>query len=200
MVSQGIQQKFILAASPWWGGFYERMVRTVKSNLKKVIGEALLTFEELQTVLCQIEKVINGRPLAYISEDDILETITPFHLMYGKNLLCKDKHAFNSQNFELNYDGCGKRAKYLIKLGNDYWKRFRSTYLNELRQRHLYRKGKVNTENKLRLGDVVLIKDDVITPRMMWKIGKVERLVVGKDGYNCYIQSRKKDYCIKTNY
>ena len=81
----------------------------------------------------------------------------------------------------MNYDG--KRAKYLIKLGNDYWKRFRSTYLNKLRQRHLYRKGKVNTENKLRLGDVVLIKDDVITPRMMWKIGKVERLVVGKDGY-----------------
>ena len=72
----------------------------MKSNLRKVTGKALLTSEELQTVLCKIEKVINGRPLAYISDDDVLETITPFHLMYGKNLLCKDKHAPKLQNPE----------------------------------------------------------------------------------------------------
>ena len=58
-----IQRKFILPASPWWGGFYERMVRTVKSALKKVLGRSLVTFEELQTVLCEIESVINSRPL-----------------------------------------------------------------------------------------------------------------------------------------
>ena len=47
MLRRGVQQRFILPASPWWGGFYERLVRSVKSSLKKVIGKALLTFEEL---------------------------------------------------------------------------------------------------------------------------------------------------------
>ena len=179
--TQGVKQKFILPASPWWGGFYERLVRTVKLSLKKIIGKALLTFEELQTVLCEVEKVINGRPLVYTSEDDLIETITPFHLMNGRNLLCKDKHTC-MESIEMNLSDCSKRAKYLSKIISDYWTRFSSTYLNELRQRHMYEKRKSNNKNKLLVGDVVLIKDDIITPRMMWKIGKVEELVVvGKD-------------------
>ena len=116
MVPQGIQQKFNLPASPWWGGFYERLVRTVKTTLMKSIGKAFLTFEELQTVLCQIEKVINGRPLLYTSEDDLHGTITPFHLMYGTNLLCPDKHSRTQEPEQLSYVGATKRARYLNKI------------------------------------------------------------------------------------
>lgn len=58
-----IKQKFILQASPWWGGFYERLVRTTKVTLKKILGEAFLSFEQLQTVLCEVESVITPRPL-----------------------------------------------------------------------------------------------------------------------------------------
>ena len=67
MLYQGVRQQFILPASPWWGGFYERLVRSVKISLKKVLGKALLTYEELETVLCEIESVINNRPLFYTS-------------------------------------------------------------------------------------------------------------------------------------
>ena len=85
MVSHGITQRFILPASPWWGGFYERLVRSVKMCLKKVSGNAL---EELQTILCEIEAVIYSRPLAYACEDDLKEVLTPFHLLHGRNI-CK---------------------------------------------------------------------------------------------------------------
>ena len=40
-------------------------------------------FEELQTILCDVEIAINNRPLAYLSEDHLDEPLTPFHLMYG---------------------------------------------------------------------------------------------------------------------
>ena len=50
-----IDWKFILPKSPWWGGFYERMIGVVKSSLRKVLGSAKLTFEELYTVLTEIE-------------------------------------------------------------------------------------------------------------------------------------------------
>ena len=49
--------------SHWWGGFYERMVRCVKRCLKKVLSNARLTYEELLTLLIQIEDVLNCRPL-----------------------------------------------------------------------------------------------------------------------------------------
>jgi len=52
MVQSGIDQRFILPASPWWGGFYERLVRSVKLSLRKVLCRSLLSYEELQTILC----------------------------------------------------------------------------------------------------------------------------------------------------
>ena len=38
------------------------------------------------SVLLKIESVINGRPLAYFSEDDLGDVLTPNHLMYGRNI------------------------------------------------------------------------------------------------------------------
>ena len=83
MLRLGVQQKFTLPASPWWGGFYERLVKSVKMVLKKIFGKSLLSYEKLETVLLKIESVINGRPLVFVSEDDLGDTLTPNHLMYG---------------------------------------------------------------------------------------------------------------------
>ena len=77
--------KPILEKSPWWGGFYERFIAILKSALLKIVGSAKLNFEELHTVLVQIENMMNTRPLTYLSEENCDEHITPSHLMYGRD-------------------------------------------------------------------------------------------------------------------
>ena len=55
--------------APWMGGFYERLVGTVKGALKKSIGKICLTEKKLETFLAEAE-AINSRPLVYQLECD----------------------------------------------------------------------------------------------------------------------------------
>ncbi|GFU50669.1 integrase catalytic domain-containing protein [Trichonephila clavipes] len=66
---QRITWKFIPPSAAWWGGFWVRLVRTVKELLRRTLGKAIFTYEELLTILCECEKVVNSRPLTYLSED-----------------------------------------------------------------------------------------------------------------------------------
>ena len=74
-----------------------------------------------------------------------------------------------------------KRYKYISKLVNDQWKRFSKVYLNELRQHHIDRKEKHSKNNVLNVGDIVLINGEENVPRTQWRIGKINKLVIGKD-------------------
>jgi hypothetical protein len=51
LANRGIMWKFIPEGAPWWGGFWERMVKTTKQALIKITGTAHLTEEELRTTL-----------------------------------------------------------------------------------------------------------------------------------------------------
>ncbi|XP_078371406.1 uncharacterized protein LOC144655058 [Oculina patagonica] len=85
--SKGIKWKFITERSPWRGGWWERFCRAVKEPLRKVLGRALLTFTELNTLLIKIEGVINSRPLTAVSDDHRDPSpITPAHLAIGRSL------------------------------------------------------------------------------------------------------------------
>ncbi|GFX04287.1 integrase catalytic domain-containing protein [Trichonephila clavipes] len=59
VADKGIHWKFIVERAPWWGGFYERLVKTIKDPLSKILGRALLTFEELSTILSELEVIVN---------------------------------------------------------------------------------------------------------------------------------------------
>ena len=92
MLCLGVPQKFILPASTWWGAFYKRLVRSVRSvkiSLKKILGKSFLSYEQLETVLLKIESVINGRSLANLSEYDLIYDFTPNYLIYGRNIRTK---------------------------------------------------------------------------------------------------------------
>ena len=71
---------FNVERAPWWGGAFERMVKSTKRCLRKLIGKAQFSYDELVTVLAEIESVINSRPLTYVSVDDVEEPLTPSHL------------------------------------------------------------------------------------------------------------------------
>ena len=85
--SKGIRWQFNLAKAPWWGGFFERLVKQVKSCLKKTLGRSKLSFDELTTILVEVEAVLNSRPLTYLYSDDVEEPLTPWHLVIGQRLL-----------------------------------------------------------------------------------------------------------------
>ena len=156
------------------------MVRTVKTSIRKILGRSLVTEEELRTVLCQVEAVINARPLCYVSEDDLQEPLTPNHLMFGNNILNSSSQYISSlpkSHIELS-----RRVNYIRSLLEKFRKRFYSSYLNELRQKQLYRKTK-SCQPSLSINDVVLVKDDKPLPRNEWRIGRIIGLVHGKDGF-----------------
>ena len=77
----GIQWKFNVAYAPWQGGFWERIVSSVKRCIKKSINKSILTFTEIETLLCEIESVLNNRPLCTYEEEDWDEMISPNHLI-----------------------------------------------------------------------------------------------------------------------
>ena len=47
----GIEWLFNIEKAPWWGGLFERMVRSAKQCLNKIIGRAKLNYEQLLTVV-----------------------------------------------------------------------------------------------------------------------------------------------------
>ena len=67
------------------GGFWERLVKSVKRCLKKTIGRASLTFDEVTTLMVEIEATLNSRPLTYVYDDaeGIDQPLTPADLIYG---------------------------------------------------------------------------------------------------------------------
>ena len=70
--------------APWYGGFWERLIGLTKTTLRKVLRKALVTSPVLQTVIVEIEAVLNDQPLTYVSADlRDLEPLTPSHLLCG---------------------------------------------------------------------------------------------------------------------
>ena len=104
--------RFNLERSSWWGGFFERMVGTVKRCLKKVIGKARLDYDELQTILIEVESIVNSRPLTYVYDELESEPLTPSHLLYGRRLaVLPDKRDPEHVDRNVNFS---KRYRYLV--------------------------------------------------------------------------------------
>ena len=82
-----IKWSFNTPKAPWQGGFFERLVTSVKRCLKKILGQSCVTYEELLTVLTEIECVLNSRPLTYVSTEDLEEPLTPSHLICERRIL-----------------------------------------------------------------------------------------------------------------
>ena len=62
------------------------MVGSVKRCLRKVLGNARLSFDELLTVLTEVEATLNSRPLTYDYDTPGEKVLTPTHLIYGRRL------------------------------------------------------------------------------------------------------------------
>lgn len=79
--------KFNPPAAPHFGGIWEAAIKSTKNHLRKVIGDQVLTMEELTTLFIRIESVLNSRPLTAVSNDpNDLNALTPGHFLIGQPL------------------------------------------------------------------------------------------------------------------
>ncbi|XP_066585557.1 uncharacterized protein [Prorops nasuta] len=146
---------FIPPATPHFGGLWESTVKIFKHHLYRVIGESLFTFEELNTLMTEIEGVINSRPIASVSCDpNDLQALPPGHYLIGRPLTSLPERQFSSTP-------CNRL----------------STWQHITKMRSKWTK---NTPN-IQLNALVLIKNKGL-PCSQWALGRVKEIHTGDDG------------------
>lgn len=79
---QGVQWHFIPLSAPHFGGLWKAAVKSTKTHLSKINRMGLLTFEEMNTLLCRVEAVFNSRPICPMSDDPSdFDALTPGHFL-----------------------------------------------------------------------------------------------------------------------
>ncbi|XP_030841811.1 uncharacterized protein LOC115924133 [Strongylocentrotus purpuratus] len=165
----GIQWNFNPPAASHYGGVWERQIRTIRKILHAVLHEQHLkssqSDEQLQTLMCEIEAIINSRPLTRASEDpNDLNIITPNHLLQFKTTSSPPPGRFTDKDLYSS-----KRWRQMQYLADIFWKRWVREYLPALQQRQKW----LQPQRSLKVGDIVLIADQN-APRCSWPMARVE--------------------------
>lgn len=136
------------------------------------MGNNLLTYEQFHTVLCQVEAVLNSRPLYAASADpEDFQALTPGHFLIGEPLMTVP--SINLENAATNRLTQFQRQQQRLQ---HFWRRWNAEYLNTLQQRN---KWMWKSEN-VKQDDLVLIVEEC-SPGT-WKMGRVEKVDPGPDG------------------
>ncbi|XP_068697019.1 uncharacterized protein [Montipora foliosa] len=180
LANKQISWSFIIEKAPWWGGFWERLVRSIKKPLKKILGRSTLSFDELSTVLVEIEGIINSRPLTYVYDDKeaISFPLTPSDLIYGRRITSTP----NATHYEVvsTNQSLTKKSRHHRHVLQQLTNQWRREYLIELKERSQVGSKGCN-KRRISIGDLVLLKNDS-TSRAFWKLAKVEELIPGRAG------------------
>lgn len=176
--NNGISWKFIAERAGWWGGFWELMVCSVKTCLRKTLGKSCFDFDQLTTILTEIEALINSRPLTF-SYDSHEEpaVLTRSHFICGKRLTvlpqAEGGHV-NSTRVEIL-----KFWAHRQRVMDNFWTRWSKEYLLNLRSAHC---ANIAAPSTLCEKEIVIVQDDKL-PRLFWKTGQIMKCFVGKDGH-----------------
>lgn len=177
--------KFNLEKAPWWGGVFERLVKSTKRCLRKMVGQAKLSLDELHTAIVEIESIVNSRPLSYLTSGDMEEPLTPSHLLIGRRVLnLPDNLGYivdaGDEEFMIDASQLDRRVKHLSNTLNQFWKRWMTEYLTELRESHRQTHPDCSSQPSptIKVGDVVVVHDEGLT-QGLWKLGKIQEIIVG---------------------
>ncbi|GFX98928.1 hypothetical protein TNCV_4301041 [Trichonephila clavipes] len=180
-----IDWHFIPPSSPHFGGIWESGIRSVKFHLKRVLGETILTFEELTTLLTQIEGLLNSRPLSYVNDSDIecISTLTPSHFLTGDVLLSVPEELPSTSNHR-------DRWELLQNIKRGFWKKWSSEFISSLQPRKKWQDSQPN----LKEDDIVLIKEE--GPPGTWPMARVLQVHPGNDGLVRVATVKPKTQCL----
>ena len=173
LANEGTDWTFIPPNTPHSGGLWEAGVKSAKHHLNRMIADYHLTFEELSTVLVEIEACLNSRPLSPLTNElDDLSALTPAHFLAGGSLgLLPDAGIPEVAEHRLT------RFQLIQRIRENFWKRWSSEYLHHLQERSKLR----NLVENVSLGQLVLVKDERYPPSK-WPLGRVIEVHPGPDG------------------
>lgn len=174
-INSNTQWFFNPPGAPHMGGAWERLVRCVKNALYAALPTKTPNEELLQTLMCQVEFVVNSRPLTTVPlETEDSEVLTPNHFLLG------------SSNGFKTFSTIPNDREHLLeswKLSNKFmstlYMKFIKQYLPTIRRRT---KDFNPMAKEIEVGDVVVILDDNFT-RSMWKKGIVLDVYKSRDGH-----------------
>jgi hypothetical protein len=185
---RGITWTFDPPGCPHWGGIWEACVKQAKAHMYRVVGQTVLTFEELATLFCRIEAVLNSRPLCPLSSDpNDLEALSPGHFLIGQPLAALPEHPLRDVP-----SGRLSRYQMLQQMAQNFWTRWSLEYLHVLQQRLKW----TDKTSPPRVGDLVLVKDANLPP-LRWRRGRIVNLFPGKDGTPRFAEVMVGDLVLK---
>ncbi|XP_053686216.1 uncharacterized protein LOC128735749 [Sabethes cyaneus] len=171
-VSSDTEWVFNPPLAPHMGGSWERLIRTVKSNLMAICIPRKSSDEVFRNTLTEIENVVNSRPLTHVPIDpDSAPALTPNHFLLGSSNGTKPLITSIDSRLCLNQNWCTSQI-----LANLFWKRWVSDYLPEITRRTKW----FQPVKPLTTGDIVVIVDHKL-PRNCWPKGKVICATPGQD-------------------
>ncbi len=170
----GLEWRFSKPLAPGENAASERQIRNVKTQLKKILGNAFLGHIEFSTLLTEVEGIVNNRPLGLVYTTKDYHLITPAHFVMGRPLLLLPDDPENVDRAS----SISKLWLYRKRLLNNFWKRFHNQYLLDLAPTKVWQD---NLENYLKEDQVVLVRDDNLT-RNTWKTARIKHLHKGTDG------------------
>lgn len=161
---QGTEWKFNPPGAPHFGGIWEAGVKSTKHHLCRVVGDTVLTFSEMATLLCRIEACLNSRPLLPLSDDPTdLNYLTPSHFLIHRASFLIPEPDFSSTNVPI-----GRRWELIAQKMQHYWSRWRNEYLSSLQPREKWRRK----TRSFQPGDVVFIRMEN-SPPGQWPLARV---------------------------
>ena len=173
MLQKGIDWIFNPPAGSHHGGVWERMIRSVRKVLNSTLNVQNLDEESLHTILCEVEAILNSRPITKASTDpNDLEALTPNHL-----LLLKTAPSMPPGQFQQDDIYARRRWRQVQFMADLFWKRWVKEYLPQLQERQKWS----NTRRNFTPGDLVVIVDDT-APRNTWLIGKITETILDRRG------------------
>lgn len=173
MLKHEVTWHFSPPGSPHFNGLAEAAVKSTKFHLKRAISDTALTFEELATLLCQIESIVNSRPICELSTDPNDTTaLTPAHFL---NLVPMEMTA----DMDLSDEKTNwlNRWQIIQKMSQKFWMQWKNEYLNLLQTRKKWS----STQPNIQLGQLVLLKVENL-PAAKWLMGRIVELHMGADG------------------
>lgn len=188
LANDGTQWKFNPPGAPHFGGKWESGVKSVKHHLRRVMGDTILTYEEVTTLLTQIEAVLNSRPISPLSDDpDDLNALTPGHFLIG----CAPT-VIPEPSFEEVQISRLSRWQLTRQMLDSFWSR----WSKECLQRYLAIYKWNQSSTSIEVGSLVLVVDERFPPSK-WPLGRVTQIHPGKDGITRVVTVRTQASILK---